>query len=333
MKTPAQTQKTATDRPAGPPQRAVRLGDLDASSAAPEDITIPGVDYPVDNTHTLYKARIRRLLEEGEAAVADIVRSLKDHPFILMPILCRRNGKAIEVGVGARRTFAARAYNRWAAEHGKPLVRMPLIIKNWSDAQWQKAIKTENFCREPDDVVDEVADLGAFADLCGSELSAARALGMKKEDLKRVLAINAMSDDVKLLLREHKVTRDVAMIIAALPLNAQGKYLRAMIERQQLTVAAARAAVVEETSTDSDEKPSRPAKNEGPKPLPRPVSTKLAELAPRRLSPVVSDTVLALVLGDPKALERVPGLSALVAEARALLRKPKAAEAPAEEGE
>jgi hypothetical protein len=286
-----------------------------------------------------------QLRARGRAALADLITAFKQSPILLHPLICRINGKTVEVGIGRRRALAARAYNEWAAANDGEPMRVSLIVRAWSDAEWQKAIATENLARKADDVLAEVEHLAHLVDICSSEKVAAHVVGMRHETFRGVLRVHAMPDAVKALIQEHSVDRDVAVIVASLPLEEQEPQLRRMIEARELTAARAMEAVLEANAKDgADEKPARPARPKGPAVPPRPVVVHMAEgfkamIAAGKPLPVkreVADTILALMGLDPDAIGRVTGLPTAFLDAReSLASKRRAAREAAhvEEGE
>ena len=327
-----------------PGQSRVRLASAEMSTARPEDLTIPGIDFEIDKTHPLFAPRIAQLKAKGRSALADLITAFKESPVLLHPLICRLNRKTVEVGIGRRRALAARAYNEWAAANGREPMRVTLIIRAWSDAAWQKAIAAENLARKADDVLAEVEHLAHLVDVCGSEKIAAHCVGMRHETFQRVLRVHAMPDAVKALVQEHAVERDVAVIVASLPFEEQEPQLRRMIETRDLTAARAREALIESDAKDADDKPARPARPKGPAVPPRPVVVHMAEefktlIAAGKPLPVkreVADTIIALMGLDPDALGRVTGLPTAFLDARESLQKKRQAAREAahkEEGE
>lgn len=343
---PARANPFADPPAGGPPQRSVRLASADMSTARPEDLHVPGVDYAIDKTHPLWKPRLAQLATLGTAALTDLLTAFKSSPVVLHPVICRMDGKAVEVGIGARRVLAARAYNAWAAEHGREPMRVPLLIRNWSDAVWQKAIAAENSGRLADDVVAEAEHFAHLVEVCGGEKTAAHAAAMRLEQFRGVTRINSMPDHVKALVREHAVPRDVAVLIAALPTRRQEAELGRLVAARAFTAGLAAAALAEASGKDAGAPKPEKARPEAaprrPAP-PRAVVSAMGDSLMARLSagerlPLSRDvalTVLALSGADPDAIGKVPGLAEALREAHEAVKasRKSAAEAAHREEE
>ena len=124
----------------------------DAFLVPPRLLRIVGYDTPDGREHPLWDPRVLEFKRGVRKAVAHLLDSVRTQG-ILMPLLVRRDGKELDVGIGRCRAMAARLVGEAHPELG---IVVPVVVKNgWTDEDWRDAILAENIARRNEDAVAE----------------------------------------------------------------------------------------------------------------------------------------------------------------------------------
>ena len=251
----------------------------DAFGVNPHRIYIPGFDGSEGPEHPLYDRRVERLKRGGREAVASLIDSMVRDGQI-HDVSCKKNGDVIECGIGRHRVVAA----RFIVDEINPKFEIRATYPRLTDAQWRDRIIAENLERIDSDAFTEAL---AFADyLRFSDMAALSKLTrLAPKTLDRILALVEMPEDVKALVIDRGVKRDVAIEVAKVHTSQQAEVLRAWLAGDLQTPATARALAEGATRARDGAKPPRTP----PKPA--------AGVLPSATRPQISRAYKALTAG------------------------------------
>jgi ParB family chromosome partitioning protein len=169
-----------------------------------------------------------------EEALDELAASIKSSG-ILQPIVARRRGERYEILVGER---------RWRAAQRAGLERVPVVIRDASDAEALELALVENLLREDLNPLEE-ADayqrlLGEFA---WTQEDLAARIGRDRSSIANALRLRRLPEVIQEDLRAGRLTMGHARALLGLPTAADQLRLRERILAQDWSVRATEAGV------------------------------------------------------------------------------------------
>ncbi len=196
------------------------------------------------------KYQPRRRFDADE--IAELVASVRERG-ILQPILVRR------IGDGADETYEIVAgERRWRAAQQAQLHQVPVVIKEFSDADALEVALVENLQRQNLTALEEAEGYRRLMDEFGhTQERLAKALGKSRSHLANTLRLLGLPDEVKALVDEGKLTAGHARAILS---SSDPVALAQRAVRQDLNVRQVEQ-LVQGTSPKSKAAATPPAKN------------------------------------------------------------------------
>lgn len=182
----------------------------------------------------------------AQAELDELTASVKEKG-VIQPLIVRpRDGALYEIVAGER---------RWRAAQAAQLHEVPVIVRDFDDAEVLEVAIIENIQRADLNAVEEAAGYKALMDTFGhTQEKLAEALGKSRSHIANLLRLLSLPADVQELLREGKLTAGHAraLITAENPSDLAKK-----VVSQGLSVRATEALVKKSVSkSDRDDKRS-----------------------------------------------------------------------------
>lgn len=138
----------------------------------------------------------RRSFDQGN--LDDLTASIREKG-ILQPLIVRaRDGGAYEIVAGER---------RWRAAQAAQLHQIPVLVRDYSDAEVLEVAIIENIQRADLNAVEEAAGFRQLMDSFGhTQEKLAEALGKSRSHIANLLRLLTLPKDVQNLVREGKLT-------------------------------------------------------------------------------------------------------------------------------
>ena len=194
----------------------------------PEDLRVVGVDTKADDEHPLYRAPERFAIDPG------LVANIAAHG-VLENVLCRRNGDAVEVVAGVRRTLHARAVNARLAAAGEPRLQIPVTLKRISDDEAMLLIAAENSGRLDDQPIEQAQMIQRLLSRRHKLHVIAAAFAMSVDTARKRLRLLDLDATILARVRDGALAPTTAITVADLPPAKQ------VAELERLAVAGATA--------------------------------------------------------------------------------------------
>jgi ParB family transcriptional regulator, chromosome partitioning protein len=199
--------------------------------ASSEDGAARLLEVPVENlTPNPYQPR-RGFSPE---ALAELAASIKTSG-ILQPIVVRGRGDRYEILVGER---------RWRAAQQAGLSRVPVLIREASDADALELALVENLLREDLNPLEEAeAYHRLMAEFAWTQDEVARRIGKDRSSIANALRLRRLPDVIQEDLRAGRLTMGHARALLGLPTAAAQLRLRGQILAQDWSVRTTEAGV------------------------------------------------------------------------------------------
>ncbi|HEV8675772.1 MAG TPA: ParB/RepB/Spo0J family partition protein [Methylomirabilota bacterium] len=154
---------------------------------------------------------------------------------VLQPIVARRRGEAYEILVGER---------RWRAAQQAGLARVPVLVRNATDAEALELALVENLLREDLNPLEEAE---AYQRLIGefgwTQEDVARRIGKDRSSIANALRLRRLPDVIQEDLRAGRLSMGHARALLGLATAAAQLRLREQILAQDWSVRATEAGV------------------------------------------------------------------------------------------
>jgi ParB family chromosome partitioning protein len=167
-------------------------------------------------------------------ALGELAASIKTSG-ILQPIIVRGRGDRYEILVGER---------RWRAAQQAGLARVPVLVREASDADALELALVENLLREDLNPLEEAeAYHRLMAEFAWTQDELARRIGKDRSSIANALRLRRLPDVIQEDLRAGRLTMGHARALLGLPTAAAQLRLRGQILAQDWSVRATEAGV------------------------------------------------------------------------------------------
>jgi ParB family chromosome partitioning protein len=170
----------------------------------------------------------------SEEALDELAQSIKASG-ILQPIVARRRGERYEILVGER---------RWRAAQRAGLARVPVLVRDASDAEALELALVENLLRED---LNPLEEADAYQRLMGefgwTQDELASRIGKDRSSIANALRLRRLPEVIQADLRAGRLTMGHARALLGLPTAAAQLRLRERILAQDWSVRATEAGV------------------------------------------------------------------------------------------
>ena len=167
-------------------------------------------------------------------ALGELAASIKTSG-ILQPIVVRGRGDRYEILVGER---------RWRAAQQAGLARVPVLVREASDADALELALVENLLREDLNPLEEAeAYYRLMAEFAWTQDELARRIGKDRSSIANALRLRRLPDVIQEDLRAGRLTMGHARALLGLPTAAAQLRLRGQILAQDWSVRATEAGV------------------------------------------------------------------------------------------
>jgi len=170
----------------------------------------------------------------SEDALAELAHSIKTSG-ILQPIVARRRGARYEILVGER---------RWRAAQRAGLARVPVLVREATDAEALQLALVENLLREDLNPLEEAdAYQRLMAEFGWTQDELATRIGKDRSSIANALRLRRLPDPIQEDLRAGRLTMGHARALLGLATAAAQLRLRERILAQDWSVRATEAGV------------------------------------------------------------------------------------------
>lgn len=208
----------------------------------PEELTIVGFDTKHKRgEHKLWDKRILKFGKTTELTAKDraMINSIKSHG-VLKPVHVRKDGDAIEIVDGRRRTYLCRIANAELKAEGKEPVKIMVLPKKGTDVQLFGISRAMNEMHEEDDPLTKAENAQLLLDYGKSEDEVATFFGIDTNTLKTTwLPLLDLDDKVREAVESKAMSPTAAVNLAGLKREEQRKALKDMKTTGKMTVAVA----------------------------------------------------------------------------------------------
>lgn len=208
----------------------------------PEELTIVGFDTKHKRgEHKLWDKRILKFGKTTELTAKDraMINSIKSHG-VLKPVHVRKDGDAIEIVDGRRRTYLCRIANAELKAEGKEPVKIMVLPKKGTDVQLFGISRAMNEMHEEDDPLTKAENAQLLLDYGKSEEEVATFFGIDTNTLKTTwLPLLDLDDKVREAVESKTMSPTAAVNLAGLKREEQRKALKDMKTTGKMTVAVA----------------------------------------------------------------------------------------------
>ncbi len=172
--------------------------------------------------------------EFPQASLAELAASIRTAG-ILQPIVARRRGDRYEILVGER---------RWRAAREAGLERVPVLLREATDAEAVELALVENLLREDLNPLEEAeAYHRLMAEFGWTQEELARRIGRDRSSIANALRLRRLPAVIQEDLRAGRLTMGHARALLGLPTEAAQLRLREQILAQDWSVRATEAGV------------------------------------------------------------------------------------------
>jgi len=243
-----------------------RLKRLSAYTAAPEDVTIIGIDTQhAFGEHPLRDTDDRLFEDLDEGFVLNIMAF-----GVIDPVNVQREGDMLVVVDGRTRARAAREANRRLREKGLVELRLPLTFKDGDEKRLVGIMVSKNAQRREDSILDKAQKAQVMVDYGASQQELEYAFGVKWRSIRQWLSLLSADKVVRDAVKAKKIPASAGIKLAKLDRDGQKAALGELLTKPKDT---------QPTAGDAEEVVDRLKPEPKPK-GPRPVSkSKLAKLA------------------------------------------------------
>lgn len=169
-----------------------------------------------------------------QASLAELAASIRTAG-ILQPIVARRRGERYEILVGER---------RWRAAREAGLERVPVLLREATDAEAVELALVENLLREDLDPLEEAeAYHRLLAEFGWTQEELARRIGRDRSSIANALRLRRLPAVIQEDLRAGRLTMGHARALLGLPTEGAQLRLREEILAREWTVRATEAGV------------------------------------------------------------------------------------------
>ena len=170
----------------------------------------------------------------SQGALDELARSIRTSG-ILQPIVARRRGERYEILVGER---------RWRAAQRAGLTRVPVLVREASDAEALELALVENLLREDLNPLEEAdAYQRLMAEFGWTQDELAARIGKDRSSIANALRLRRLPEAIQEDLRAGRLTMGHARALLGLPTAAAQLRLRERILAQDWSVRATEAGV------------------------------------------------------------------------------------------
>ncbi len=171
--------------------------------------------------------------------LAELASSIRETG-IIQPLVVRKNNDFYEIVAGER---------RWRAAKAAGLVKVPVIIRDYTDSRMQEAALIENIQRSDLDPIEEAKGIRAMMDnLQLTQEEAAKKLGKSRTAVTNSLRLLALPPEVTRLVTEKKLPAGLARPLLGL------KDKKTMIKLARMAVKGGWSARIMEKVVDGEKK-------------------------------------------------------------------------------
>jgi ParB family chromosome partitioning protein len=205
------------------------------------------IELPIDrirpNPH-----QPRKYIDEGK--VAELAASLKSSG-VIQPIVVRKLGDHFELIAGER---------RWRAARHAGLATVPAIIRDVSSVEQAQMALIENIQREDLNPLERAQSYRALIDQLGlTQAELANRLGEERSSVANYLRLLDLSDPVRQMLRDGRLTLGHAKILAGVTDPLEQERLGSLVVSQELSVRNLERAIAIGPSAEATKPGDHPA--------------------------------------------------------------------------
>lgn len=196
------------------PMEYNKLEEKIYSQTPAEEITNVAIDQLRSNPYQPRKTF-------DEEALKELASSIKEHG-VIQPIIVKKSIKGFEIVAGERRVKASKLLNKET---------IPAIVRDFTDTEMMEIALLENLQREDLNPLEEAeAYQRLLTNLNLTQEQLARRVGKSRSHITNILGILSLSNQVKNLIKENKLTMSHARAISKLEdVNEQNKLAQAII--------------------------------------------------------------------------------------------------------
>lgn len=188
----------------------------------PDNLTVIGYDTQDGPEHELYDERVQWPLREN--TILNIMKR-----GVIEPIVARKNGDAIEIMEGKRRTLHAREAKKRLAAQGEKSFRVMVILKRVDEQEAMGILVSANEHREDDDVLTKAKKAGRMLDRGISEAEVAGEFGVTQQAVKSWRKLLTCSAKVKKAVEQGKLSAAAAAELSTMSREEQDVEIEKLI--------------------------------------------------------------------------------------------------------
>lgn len=187
---------------------------LNAFGVDPDDLVIIGYDTDDGPEHPLYDERAK--LPVSEEMVVDIMGQ-----GVLLYVLVRKNGDAVEVSDGRQRVKATREANKRRKKDGLEPILVPCVVKKGDDATMMGIGIAANELRQDDPLSIKAAKLQRYLATGRNEKDAAIRFGVTLQTIKNWGRLSDLDPKVVKAIEEGRIPASAGYALADLSRDEQ----------------------------------------------------------------------------------------------------------------
>lgn len=233
----------------------------------PEDLHVVGVDDDVrDPANPLFDERAVRAAAGVAPYFDPLLVADIDANGVVSPVKVTKDGDAVKVNAGRRRTIHARLANEARVKRGDPRLRIEVMLEKGTDADLFLSSRRENALRVSDDAALEAANMKRALAFGSTEAEVASSFGTTVKTVRERLKLLELAVEVRQAVATGAISATAAVIaMRDVPRAEQGAKLKELLANPEgATVAALTAESKRRKREAKGDKPAAAAPKSKP---------------------------------------------------------------------